>query len=184
MLNYCIKRKLEKHRDSTDNLKRTESNTSSSSHIHTSVSYKDFVSDDFTNESTNKNHDTKPRDNPFSELLANIERSDSSLKTDSVSYSDLKTMSDSDDSDDEFFEAREEIGTSLETLTATKSVDDNVSFKSDVSGTCDEKPDGVLEETKMKLLLNDEPLRIPITQVNIIVFLITLEFSSFLKTLS
>ncbi|XP_057303709.1 rab3 GTPase-activating protein catalytic subunit-like isoform X2 [Hydractinia symbiolongicarpus] len=170
MLNYCIKRKLEKHQDSTDNLKRTESNTSSSSHIHASVSYKDFVSDDFTNESTNKNHDTKPRDNPFSELLANIERSDSNLKTESVSYSDLKTMSDSDDSDDEFFEAREEIGTSLETLNVNRSVDDNVleenhvPFKSDVSGTCDEKPDGVLEETKMKLLLNDEPLRIPITQ--------------------
>ena len=66
-------------------------------------------------------------------------------------------MSDSDDSDDEFFEAQEELS---QKLSADKLTVDSNSVDIEISTA-----EGVLEETDMKLLRTGQTLCIPMTQV-------------------
>ena len=132
--------------------------------IHASVSYKDFSKEkpDIPSDVTKSSTSSPTRDHTWNELLANINQDDGNneLKSDSrsMSYSDSIKMSDSDNSDDEFFEAREEI--SVEQLTVTVPEEPIEEIDNLVA-------DGVFKETDMKLLINGKPLNIPITQVNL-----------------
>ena len=73
-------------------------------------------------------------------------------------------MSDSDDSDDEFFEAQEDFSNSPEKLV----IDNQMNIEhADENQSADENytADGVLQETEMNLLQTGEKLCIPVTQV-------------------
>lgn len=179
MLNYCIQRR--RNRQSESNIiigSRSVSSSEKKSNTKSAVSYKDF---------SKPEEPTSSRDQSWNDLLANINtpECESAVSTngnepavkdtedrleveDTEDRSTVIVSSTSDNSDDEFFEAQEEI--------SEKQSYKNLEIMSDNEGedlihgvetSSDQRPEGVQKHTDMKLLRNGEPLSIPITQVHI-----------------
>ena len=143
MLNYCIQRRQQRN---AEYMLHENVNSKLSGDCKTSVSYKEFERANIHIMPSSSDN----RDKTWGDLLANIEKEPGcdDLNKEFVSYSGRKSSS-SEDSDDEFFEAQEELTFNL---------------SSTPPPTVPEDPEGVLEETDMKLLKVDKPLNIPITQ--------------------
>jgi len=121
-----------------------------------SVSYKDYDNTVDTERSNSKT-------STWNSVLSNLEPTKSNDNTsDAVSYTDFNKKNDDvdDDSDDEFFEAQEEMALSSETM------DVNMHSPMIAMDQSDREAEGVLRETEMKLLCSGKPLCVPVTQVS------------------
>jgi len=179
MLNYCIQRRRNRQSESNINIgSRSVSSSEKKNDTKSAVSYKDF---------SKPEEPTSSRDQSWNDLLANINtpECESVVSTngnepvvkdtedrleveDTEDRSTVTVSSTSDNSDDEFFEAQEEISEKQSyknlDIMSDNADDEGEDLTHGIETSSDQRPEGVQKATDMKLLRNGEPLSIPITQ--------------------